>query len=67
MSITRITESIFRAERLLAQARDAQAIAEAERKQWLKDHPQAAKKYPPHDPLVERLDAVISELKAVWN
>jgi len=67
MSIIKITESIFQAERLLNQARNAQIVAEAKRQAWLGTHPKAAKKYPPNDPLAERLETVLSKLKAVWD
>jgi hypothetical protein len=67
MSVAKITETIFHAQRLLNQAHNAQILAETERQQWLREHPRAAKKYPPRDPLAERLEIVLEELKAVWN
>jgi len=67
MSVAKITESIFQAERLLNLARNAQIVAETERQDWLRKHPKAAHKYPPSDPLAERLETVLNDLKAVWN
>jgi hypothetical protein len=67
VSIIKITENIFEAERLLNQARNAQIVAEAKRQDWLRKHPRAARKYPPFDPLAERLESVLHELHEVWS